>query len=77
MKIPYDKKLHFHCGCIISLLIGLYNPIYGLSAGIVAGVAKEVYDYYDYGGPDIKDFLATAVGSILGALACEVMPMLI
>ena len=66
--MPYDKKLHFLCGCIISLLIGLYNPIYGLSAGFVAGVAKEVYDYFDYGGPDIKDFLATAVGSILGAL---------
>lgn len=73
MKISDDKKLHFLCGCIIALLIGLYNPIYGLSAGVVAGVAKEIYDYIDYGGPDIKDFLATAVGSILGALVCEVI----
>lgn len=71
--MPYDKKLHFLCGCIISLLVGLYNPLYGLYAGVVAGVAKEVYDYYDYGGPDIKDFLATAVGSILGTLVCEVI----
>lgn len=70
--MPYDKKLHFLCGCIIALLIGLYNPIYGLLAGITAGVAKEVYDYYDYGGPDIKDFLATAVGSILGACLCMI-----
>ena len=31
------------------MLIGLHNPIYGLSAGVTAGVAKEVYDYYDYG----------------------------
>lgn len=75
--MPYDKKLHFLCGFIISLLIGLYNPLYGLSAGMIAGVAKEVYDYLDYGGPDIKDFLATAVGSILGALVCEVMSMLV
>jgi hypothetical protein len=72
-----DKKLHFLCGCIISLLVGLYNPTYGLLAGMVAGLAKEVYDYIDYGGPDIKDFLATAVGSILGALVSEVMPMLV
>lgn len=68
-----DKKLHFLCGLLISLLIGLYSPVYGLSAGLTAGVVKEVYDYLDYGGPDIKDFLATAVGSILGALACEVI----
>lgn len=71
--MPYDKKLHFLCGCIISLLIGLCNPVYGLLAGMIAGVAKELYDYLDYGGPDIKDFLATAVGSILGALVCEVI----
>lgn len=71
--MPYDKKLHFLCGLLISLLIGLYNPLYGLSAGLTAGVAKEVYDYLGYGGPDIKDFLATAVGSILGALVCEVI----
>lgn len=73
MKIPYDKKLHFLCGCIIALLVGLYNPLYGLLAGVTAGVVKEVYDYLDYGGPDIKDFLATAVGSILGTLVCEVI----
>lgn len=71
--MPYDKKLHILCGCIIAMLVGLYNPLYGLYAGVVAGVAKEVYDYYDYGGPDIKDFLATAVGSILGTLVCEVI----
>ena len=46
MKIPYDKKLHPICGCIISLLISLCNPIYGLFAGVTAGVAKELYDYY-------------------------------
>ena len=68
-----DKKLHLICGLLISLLVGLYDPAYGLSAGLTAGVVKEVYDYLDYGGPDIKDFLATAVGSILGALVCEVI----
>lgn len=37
MKIPYDKKLHLICGCILALLVGLYNPIYGLSAGALIG----------------------------------------
>ena len=66
IKMQHDKNLHFLCGFIISLLIGLDSPVYGLCAGVIAGVAKEVYDYFDYGRPDIKDFLATALGSILG-----------
>ncbi len=37
MKLSYDKKLHFFCGFLISLLTGLHNPIYGLSA-------YEIYD---------------------------------
>ena len=67
-----DKKLHFHCGCIISILIGLYNPIYGLFAGVVAGAAKEVYDYLDYGLFDKYDMFYTWAGALIGTCLCMI-----
>lgn len=67
-----DKKLHILCGCIIALLIGLYNPVYGLSAGVVAGIAKEVYDYLDYGLFDTKDMLFTWAGAVIGTCLCMI-----
>lgn len=71
--MSYDKKkLHFLCGLLISLLIGLYNPIYGLSASVTAGVAKELYDYLDYGLFDTKDILATWVGAAIGTYLCMI-----
>ena len=68
--MPYDKKLHFLCGFIIALLIGLYNPAYGLYAGVTAGVAKEIYDYYDYGLFDKMDMLFTWAGAVIGTCLC-------
>lgn len=68
--MPYDKKLHFLCGLLISLLVGLQNPIYGLSAGVTAGVAKEVYDYYDYNLFDKYDMLFTWAGALIGTCLC-------
>lgn len=65
-----DKKLHFLCGLLTSLLVGLYNPVYGLSAGVTAGVAKELYDYYDYGLFDKYDMLATWAGAVIGTCLC-------
>ncbi len=67
-----DKKLHMLCGLLISLLIGLDNPIYGLFAGVVAGAAKEVYDYLDYGLFDKYDMLATWAGALIGACLCMI-----
>lgn len=69
-----DKKLHFLCGLLISLLVGLYNPAYGLLAGVVAGVAKEVevYDYFDYGLFDTKDMLFTWAGALIGTCLCMI-----
>lgn len=65
-----DKKLHMLCGLLISLLVGSYNPIYGLCAGVTAGVAKEVYDYYDYGLFDKYDMFYTWVGALLATCLC-------
>lgn len=72
MKIPYDKKLHFRCGCIISLLIGLYNPIYGLSAGVTVGVGAEGEDYLNYGRFDKYNILATWAGTVIGTCLCMI-----
>ena len=68
--MPYDKKLHFIAGLAIAIIFGWQNPLIGLAAGFAAGVAKEVYDYLDYGGFDKQDMYATWAGSLLGAGLC-------
>lgn len=41
---------------------------------MTAGVFKEIYDWYDYGGPDILDCLATWLGGGAGyAVAMMIM----
>lgn len=73
--MAYDKKLHFLAGlcitCVAVLLrymcYGTVNLWFGLYCGMVAGVAKEVYDEYDYDGFDYVDMLATWLGAIVGA----------
>ncbi len=67
MKIPQDKKLHFGAGLVISLLYGyLMNPLTGIATAVLAGIAKECYDYVDYGEFDFMDCLATWVGGVAG-----------
>ena len=63
-----DKLYHFIAGFIISLIGGNFNPLCGLFLGMLAGVAKEVYDYYDYGLFDKRDMLFTWLGSIMAYL---------
>lgn len=68
-----DKKLHFLAGSTISastyISLGATNikplprTIISIGTGLVAGVAKETYDYLSYGKWDHKDFFATALGS--------------
>ena len=65
--MAYDKKLHLASGLAIAFVFGIYNPWIGLGCGMAAGVAKEVYDEYDYGGFDYVDMLATWLGAIAGA----------
>jgi hypothetical protein len=75
MKIQYDKKLHFIAGLLISLAVSIaINPTCGLLTAMIAGVAKEVKDYLDYGGPDALDCLATWLGGLIGyAVAMMIM----
>ena len=72
MKISDDKKLPFFCGCIISILIGLYNPIYGLYTGVTVGVGAEVENYLNYGLFDKYNILATWAGALIGTCLCMI-----
>ena len=65
--MAYDKKLHLASGLAIAFVFGIYNPWIGLGCGMAAGVAKEIYDYFDYGLFDKYDMFATWAGSLLGA----------
>ncbi len=73
-KIPYDKKLHFIAGMLISLAVSIaINPTCGLLTSMVAGVVKEIKDYLDYGGPDVIDCLATWLGGGVGYAVAMMM----
>ena len=65
--MDYDKKLHLASGLAIAFAFGIANPWIGLGCGMAAGVAKEIYDYLDYGLYDKQDMLYTWAGSLLGA----------
>lgn len=76
--VSTDKQLHMAgCFMISSLTTSyVYNRTadkrkaiaIGFGAGIVAGIAKEVYDL-GYGNPELADILADAIGSGLGAVS--------
>ena len=62
----HDKISHFFAGAAIAATVALYlNPIWGFAAGVLAGAAKEIYDRIAYGGPDLKDFIATVLGALV------------
>jgi hypothetical protein len=62
--IQADKLLHFIVGMLIAGVIGIIPCFanYALIVAAVAGVAKEVYDEFSYGGWDSLDLLYTAMG---------------
>ena len=75
--VSTDKQLHM-AGCFMISSVTtsyVYNRsadkrkaiLIGFGAGMVAGMAKEVYDL-GYGNPDWADILADAIGSGLGAV---------
>ena len=64
--IPVDKANHFIAGTVIyCLALFLLSPAMAIIPVIVAGAAKELYDYYiGKGTPDVIDFLYTVLGAI-------------
>ncbi len=72
--MAFDKRLHFLAGLLISLAAGaLFAPAWGLTAAAVAGLLKEVRDYFSYGGPDPWDVIATVAGGLAGYIVMEVI----
>lgn len=63
-----DKQAHFFSGYAIESTVydATDSRAASMSAACGAGVAKELYDQYDYGGFDEKDALATCLGSVFG-----------
>ena len=74
--MAYDKKLHLLAGLGIAIIFGWHNPPIGLLAGFAAGIAKEVYDYLDYGGFDELDMLITWLGATVGIGIVVLLKML-
>ncbi len=81
-QIPDDKIKHFGAGVLIS---GLTNMIiydqthnrkkafwYGLGAGVLAGVTKELLDEKKHNGWDNMDLLATVSGSVAVTITLDI-----
>jgi hypothetical protein len=76
-QLPQDKANHFIYGLLIFGVVGLYSPLAGLIAAVVAAAAKEASDAYInyratgsvFKGPhgfELWDFLATSAGGASG-----------
>jgi Flp pilus assembly pilin Flp len=62
-----DKQAHFLAGTTICLSFALFvSPILGLITAIVLGAVKELWDGMGHGTKDIWDFVATALGGVVG-----------
>ena len=63
-SIQADKLLHFIAGMLIAGVVGIIPCFanYALIVAAVAGVAKEAYDQYSYGGWCWYDLLYTVIG---------------
>lgn len=63
-SIEADKLLHFIVGMLIAGVIGIIPCFanYALIVAAIAGVAKEAYDQYSYGGWCWYYLLYTVVG---------------
>jgi hypothetical protein len=64
-----DKLIHLICGFILAVCGAvLCNPIVGFVCATMGGIAKELYDRWDYGVFDLPDLIATVEGGVIGAL---------
>ena len=65
--VSLDKQAHFLAGTTICLSFALFvSPVLGLITAIVLGAVKELWDGMGHGTKDIWDFVATALGGVVG-----------
>lgn len=66
--IALDKQAHFLGGYALAITVGIFSPWVGLAVALAAAAGKELYDYKHPATHtvDIKDFVATATGGVLG-----------
>ena len=70
MKWKQDKTMH----AVISFLLTIIgwvctgNMMFAMLSALFIGILKEMYDEFKYGGFDIQDIYADAIGIIAGAM---------
>lgn len=72
-----DKRIHFACGFIISLVVGFFLPLLGLFAGCVAGAIKEWWDSKGHGTVELMDFVFTSCGAVVALIPAFILHNLI
>lgn len=72
-----DKAYHMLAGVAISLLFGWLtrDVLIGFTSALLAGIAKEIYDYYGNGTSEMNDIIATAQGGAIGLIILTVMDL--
>ena len=64
-----DKLKHLIAGVLVGASVGYIKPVYGVIAGTVVGIGKEIYDAETGRGTvEVADAVWTVVGSVLGAI---------
>ena len=73
-----DKLKHMIAGFIIAMLTGwlTHDVLIGFSFALIAGVAKEIYDYFGHGTSELNDVIATAQGGAIGLVVLIIIDAL-
>ena len=77
-NLPLDKIVHLLVGMLLVALLYPFGLVLSLVASVALAFAKEAFDYWSYGGFDLKDLGATILGAILMLVyLAKVVPFLL
>lgn len=68
LRVPIDKWLHFIAGMVVAAVCVItfgWPGWVGFLAAVVAGLAKEAFDWYTTKVVEWKDGVATAIGGLV------------
>ncbi len=60
-----DKRKHFVAGALISLIVGVFAPLWGFLVACLVGVGKEWWDYKGNGTAEWLDLAFTCLGAFV------------